>query len=269
LRLMVSSTRFIRRAVAGETGARYAMLWSECLLDSIDLSDATIMDAGTGAGNTTLLLATRLAEAGGKGKIISVDIDPVIFPAVREKLGELARFVEFVEADLTSMPQFKAESFDLVVSTGTLCALNNRPLKALRGLAEFHRVLKKGGRLVISEEYPLPRATKPEEEVQVMHWQLYKSVAELVEGEHWTEIYPEELEFAASLVGFREIEWSRFEGAPLRKVAMEEWKEVMPKLMNRIEDEQTRRAFLFLVSKIYGSFREQGGLSPPSYMMKM
>ncbi|MEM2905683.1 MAG: class I SAM-dependent methyltransferase [Candidatus Bathyarchaeia archaeon] len=245
------------------------MLWSEYLLDGVDFSDITVMDAGTGAGNTTLLLATRLAETRSRGRIVSVDIDPETFPAVRERLGELARLVEFVEADLTSMPQFKAESFDLIVSTGTLCALNNRPLRALRGLAEFHRVLKRGGRLVVSEEYPLPRATKPEEEVQVMHWQLYKSVAELVEGQHWTEIYPEELEFAASLVGFKEIEWRRFEGAPLRKVTMEEWKRVMPTLVNRVEDEQTRRAFLSLIPRIYGKFQEQGGLCPPSYIMKM
>lgn len=66
------------------------------------------------------------------------------------------------------MPQIESESFDLVVCTATLCALNDRPLKALRGLAEFYRVLKKEGRLIISDEYPLPKATKPEEEVQVM-----------------------------------------------------------------------------------------------------
>lgn len=45
-----------------------------------------------------------------------------------------------------------------------------------------------------------------------MRWQTYKAVAEFVDGEHWTEVYPEELEFAASLVGFRNIEWRRFEG---------------------------------------------------------
>ena len=240
------------------------------LFEGIDFSDITVLDAATGAGNTTLNLARKMAEAGGRGKIISVDIDPETFQDVKKKLGELARFVEFVEADLTCMPQIESESFDLVVCTATLCALNDRPLKVLRGLTEFYRVLKKGGRLIISEEYPLPKATKPEEEeVQVMRWQMYKSVAELVDGEHWTEIYPEELEFAAKLVGFKDIEWRRFEGGPLRKVTMEEWREVMPLLVNKIEDEQTREAFLALVSKIYKKFEEQGGNYPPSYTMKM
>ncbi|MFB0523524.1 MAG: class I SAM-dependent methyltransferase [Candidatus Bathyarchaeia archaeon] len=239
------------------------------LLEGIDFSDITVLDAATGAGNTTLKLARRMAEAGGKGKIISVDIDPETFQVVKQKLGELARFVEFVEADLTCMPQIESESFDLVVCTATLCALNDKPLKALRGLTEFYRVLKKGGRLIISEEYPLPKATKPEEEVQVMRWQMYKSVAELVDAEHWTEIHPEELEFAASLAGFKDIEWRRFEGGPLRKVTMDEWKEVMPPLVNKIEDEETREAFLSLITKIYKKFEEQGGSSPPGYIMKM
>jgi ubiquinone/menaquinone biosynthesis C-methylase UbiE len=242
---------------------------TDYLLGGIDFSNINVLDAATGAGNTTLKLATKMAEANGKGKIVSIDIDPETFEKAKKKLGELVGFVKFIEADLTHMPKIKSESFDLVVCTATLCALNDRPLRAMRGLSEFHRVLKKGGRLIIAEEYPLPKAIKPEEEVQVMHWQLYKSVAELVNGDHWTEIYPEDLEFAVKLVGFKEIEWRRFEGEPLRKATMEEWEEVMPSMVNQIWDKQTRRVFLNWVSKIYRRFREEGGIGPPSYIMKM
>jgi ubiquinone/menaquinone biosynthesis C-methylase UbiE len=242
---------------------------SEYLLDGIDFSKIRIMDAGTGAGSTTLLLARRLAEAGSVGKIVSVDIDPATFPDVRRKLGTLARFVKFTKANLNHMPQIRDESFDLVVCAATLCALNDRPLGALRGLTEFRRVLRKGGRLIISEDYPLPKATKPDEEVQVLRWQMYKSVAELTEGEHWTEIHPEELEFAASSIGFRDIEWRRFRGGPLRKETMEEWKEVMSTIVNEIKDEMVRRTYLALIRKIYRKFNEQGGMDSPCYIMKM
>ena len=102
-----------------------------------------------------------------------------------------------------------------------------------------------------------------------MRWQMYKSVSQLIGEDTWTEIYPEELELAASLVGFEKIEWRRFEGGPLRKVTMEEWKEVMPPLVTKIENEQTRKAFLDLIPKIYNRFEEQGGNYPPSYIMKM
>jgi len=116
---------------------------TDYMLDGVDFSNITVLDAATGAGNTTLKLARKMAEANGKGKIVSVDIDHETFPDVKKKLGELARFVEFVQADLTCMPQIESESFDLVVCTATLCVLNDRPLKVLRGLTEFYRVLKK------------------------------------------------------------------------------------------------------------------------------
>jgi len=71
------------------------------------------------------------------------------------------------------------------------------------------------------------------------------------------------------LVGFNDIEWRKFEGEPLRKVALEEWKEVMPPMVNQIKDEQTRKAFLDLIPRILKRFEEQGGIYPPSYIMKM
>lgn len=256
--------RSIHGCVLGQMVSR-----SEYVFRGIDFSGVTILDAGTGAGNTTMLLARKLEEAGGKGRIISVDIDPATFPSVKERLGDLARFVEFVKADLTSMPQIESGSIDIVVCTATLCALNDRPLKALRGLSEFYRVLKKGGWLIFSEEYPLPKATRPEEEVQVLRWQMYKSIAELLDGEHWTEIYPEELELAASLVGFKNIEWRRFEGGPLKRVTMEEWKEVMPEMIRKIDDKQLQKAFMELIQKIWDKFEKEGGVESPFYVMRM
>jgi len=51
------------------------------------------------------LLARKMAEEDSRGKIISVDIDPETFQDMRKKLGNLLRYVEFVQADLTSMPE--------------------------------------------------------------------------------------------------------------------------------------------------------------------
>ncbi len=218
---------------------------------------------------TTLLLAKKVAGAGGKGRIVSIDMDPTAFVEARQKLGSLAGLVQFVQANLTKMPQIGSGSFDIVVCTGTLCATNDRPLGAMRALAEFHRVLKEGGRLAIGEEYPLPRATRPEEELQALRWNIYKAVAELTGKGHYTEIYPEEMEFAASLVGFKDIRWQRFEGGPIRKPTMDEWREVMISLAKRISDGRTREAFLALVACTYAQYLISGGGCPPTYIMKM
>jgi SAM-dependent methyltransferase len=242
---------------------------SDYLVGGIDFSDITILDAGTGAGGATLLLARKVEEAGGKGRIISVDKDPEAFLEAKRNLREYVRFLEFVEADLTHMPQIESGVFDLVVCTGTLCALNDRPLKALKGLTEFDRVLKESGRLVIAEEFPLRKAKSAEQEVQVMRWQTYKAVAELTGEGHYTEIYPEELEFAASLVGFKNIEWRMFERGPLHQDTMKEWREVMRQMATQIRDELTREAFLALISRIHKKYRKEGGKEAPGYVMKM
>jgi len=238
------------------------------MLRGINLGGLLVMDAGTGAANTTLWLAKKLKEADG-GRIISIDRDPETFPDAKRKLGELAKLVEFIEADLTRMPQIESESVDLIVCHATICAVNNRPLKALKALSEFYRTLKKGGWLIIDDEYPLPKASKPEEEVQVTRWQTYKSIAELVEGEHYTEIYPEELEFAAKLVGFKDIELKKFEGGPLSEEAMNEWREEMSEMINKIGDEYLKVAFQKATERIWKTYKEQGGNFPSYYVMRM
>lgn len=238
------------------------------MLKGISLRGQHVMDAGTGAANTTFWLAKKLKEA-GEGRIISVDKDPETFPDAESKLGDLARLVDFVEADLTYMPQIESESIDLVVCYATMCAVNDRPLKAVKALSEFYRTLKKSGWLIIDDEYPLPKALKPEQETQVKRWQTYKSIAELVEGEHYTEICPEELEFAAKLVGFKDIELKRFKGGPLSEEAMNEWREVIPEMIEKIDDEDLKLAFQKATERIWKTYKEQGGIFPSYYVMRM
>jgi len=236
-------------------------------LKGIDLRGLVIMDAGTGAANTTCWLASKLKET-GSGRIISIDNDPETFPDAERKLGELAEWVKFVKADLTNMPQIESESIDLIVCHATMCAVNDRPLKVVKALSEFYRTLKKDGWLIIDDEYPLPKASKPEEEAQVGRWQTYKAIAELVDGEHYTEIYPQELEFAVKLVGFIDIELQRFEAGPLSNEVMKEWKEMMPELVNKISDEDLKAAFKKAIERIWQKYMSQGGIFPDYYVMR-
>ena len=150
--------------------------------------------------------------------------------------------VEFIKADLTCMPQIKNESVDLIVCHATIRAINNRPLKAVKALSEFYRVLKKGGWLIIDDEYPLPKPSKIEEEVQVKRWQtslwLSSSMANI------TQRYTlKKLEFAAKIVGFKDIELQKFEGGWLSEEDMSEWREEMREMINRIDDEDLKSAF--------------------------
>ena len=237
------------------------------MLEGINLQNLVVMDAGTGAANTTFWLAQKLTVAGGS-RIISIDHDQEIFPDAKKKLGELTKPVDFVTADLTCIP-IKNGSIELIVCHATMCAINDRPLKAVKALSEFFRVIKKGGWLLIDEEYPLPKVLTPKEEVQVKRWQTYKALAELVEGGHYTEIFPEELEFTAKFAGFKDVEWKRFEGGPLSEEVMNEWSEAISKMIHEIDDDDLKAAFRKVVDRISEEFKNHGGVFPPYYVMRM
>ncbi|MFQ5818645.1 MAG: class I SAM-dependent methyltransferase [Candidatus Heimdallarchaeota archaeon] len=237
------------------------------MLKGINLQDLVVMDAGTGAANTTLWLAQKLNDA-GSSEIISIDHNPDTFPDAKRKLNKFAKLVGFVATDLTCIP-IKSGSIDLIVSHATMCAINDRPLKAVKALSEFFRVIKKGGWLLINDEYPLPKASTSKEEVQVKRWQIYKALAELVEGDHYTEIFPEELEFAAKFAGFQDVEWKRFEGGPLSEEVMNEWSEAISKMIHKIDDKDLQAAFRKVVERISEEFKNHGGVFPPYYVMRM
>jgi arsenite methyltransferase len=113
----------------------------------------TVLDLGSGAGFDCFLAAKIV---GPKGKVIGVDMTPEMLEKARknaEKGGY--KNVEFLEGEIESLP-LKEGSVDVVISN---CVINLSPDKE-RVFKEIYRVLKKGGRFMISDivlEKPLPK----------------------------------------------------------------------------------------------------------------
>lgn len=111
-----------------------------------------VLDLGCGAGFDAILAAR---EVGPEGRVIGVDL----VPAMLEKARRNARIAgvenaEFREGAMEALPVADA-SVDAVLSN---CAINLSPEKD-RVFREIHRVLRAGGRAVISDlvvETPLP-----------------------------------------------------------------------------------------------------------------
>jgi len=104
----------------------------------------TLVDLGSGRGLDVLKSARMV---GATGRAIGVDMTPAMLEVARSNAAKLKLDnADFIQAEIESLPLPDA-SVDVVISN---CTINHAPDKA-KVYAEIHRVLKPGGRFVVSD----------------------------------------------------------------------------------------------------------------------
>jgi len=107
-----------------------------------------VLDLGSGAGKDVFLAAQKVGES---GRVIGVDMTPEMLALARKNAVKffattgLAN-VEFREGHIEKLP-VEAASVDVVISN---CVINLSTDKA-QVFREVHRVLKDGGRMIVSD----------------------------------------------------------------------------------------------------------------------
>lgn len=104
------------------------------------------VDLGCGRGNDVLRMAE---EVGGDGKVYGVDITDAMLDKARRTAQKMdINNVEFIRSNLESLP-FEDNSVDLIISNCTINHVDNKNAV----WKEIYRILKYGGRFVISDIY--------------------------------------------------------------------------------------------------------------------
>lgn len=103
-----------------------------------------VLDLGSGAGLDCFLAADRVGE---KGKVIGVDFTESMIEKARDNAKKYEyKNVEFRHGDIETLP-VESNSVDVILSN---CAINLVPDKT-KAFKEAYRVLKKGGKMYISD----------------------------------------------------------------------------------------------------------------------
>lgn len=96
--------------------------------------DLTILDAGCGTGADSLMLSKY-------GSVVSLDLSPEALHYCKQRgLSHL------IQGDINALP-FKDEQFDLVLASDVIY---HQWVNDSQALTELHRVLKKGGTLILN-----------------------------------------------------------------------------------------------------------------------
>jgi ubiquinone/menaquinone biosynthesis C-methylase UbiE len=116
--------------------------WHKTALSlSPPLEDLNVLEVGCGAGDFALYLAERQAN------VTAVDFSPQAIEIASKKLTAQQKNVKFGVADAQSLP-FEDNSFDLLFS----CECLEHVPEPQLALAEFRRVLKPEGKLILTTE---------------------------------------------------------------------------------------------------------------------
>ena len=111
-----------------------------------DFTGMSVLDVGCGNGNNTLFLASLGLQ------VSAVEITEDICAAVRSKFSALGLASDVRVGQNRSLP-FPGNSFDFVVSWNVL-HYEGEEVRVEQAIAEYARVLKPGGRLILSSTGP-------------------------------------------------------------------------------------------------------------------
>ncbi len=233
--------------------------------NDIDLSGLKILDGGTGVGYS----AKYLAQHVGNGLIVTVDVDPNSFEMLINIVEEniLDRIV-FIKANLSKLDFIKENYFDIVNLYFTVHTIESvTPGETLQVLREMYRVLKPGGMLVITENYP---TFKPIDRAQELLIEFSKVEDKIMKALGVTardiEYEPNQLANILMHVGFKDLTYVKISNGEIDPTLMD-WVSYLVRRAQEIPDSKIKEEILKDIRSKLREAKDCGIRDNPSYVI--
>ncbi|MCC5909596.1 MAG: class I SAM-dependent methyltransferase [Clostridiaceae bacterium] len=241
-------------------------LWNE-----VNLDGKIVLEGGTSWGNTTSIIARKVRENGWKTRLFSVDIDDSHFKEIEERLKDDFEELALIKGDLSNLDFMDSESVDAIICNYTLSSVNQFPLRAVKAVKEFYRVLKPGGKLLINEEMPIWSVNVGDYEYWSKRLRIIKSINTLKAMAHFNEIHPQDLKEVLETAGFMEVESREFKEKINSEMAikfLDKRKQSLIKGRNDLHNEKLIQGYTELTEELLKKFEESEEYFLPAYIMR-
>ncbi|MCL5996590.1 MAG: class I SAM-dependent methyltransferase [Chloroflexi bacterium] len=232
----------------------------------VNLTGKTILEVGSGRGDTTRHLVDILSGY-RDATLLVTDISDQFFPILRDEFRNKPVQVQFLRAGACELQGVPNNAVDYLVCNYTLCAINAQAGAAIIALQRFSEVLKRGGYLLIEEEFPLNFGCTSAQQIWAQKWRILKSAMLLIGKFPYNEIAPELLVDLCKLAGFTGIEWAVCHEKLAGVEALDFFRRRLDGMLLELPNNQLRTGFTQLADELREKARDAGGMEVPFYRL--
>ena len=235
-------------------------------IEDEDLSGKTILEVGSGRGDTTRRLVDLL-EGKANAQLVATDISDTFFEHLRTEFRDRDVQIRFIRTGASELQGISDNSIDYLVCNYTLCAVNSQAGLAVLALRRFYKVLRPGGTLFIEEEFPISKQDTPSQEIWAEKWRILKAGMILAGQAPYNEFAPEILVELCRLAGFEPVEWTEHTEMFKDPRVLEFFQRRLDPLLEELPLESLRAGFSEMAKNLKKDAIQAGGMEIPFYRL--
>ena len=232
-----------------------------------DLSGKTILEVGSGRGDTSRELVKHLAGQPG-ARLNLTDISDAHFAALAQEFADAGVQTEFIRTSALKLAGIKSASIDLLVCSFTLCAVNAISGQGTLALQRFYEVLKPGGELFIREELPIYMAANPAQQIWQEKWAILRALQLLTGNKPWQEYQPDVLQALVEIIGFKDVDYEDQLSVHTNPNTLDFFSRRAEMLLAELHPAEFSDAFQTRISSLHAAFKQVGMMEVPWYELR-